>query len=259
MTGRQRGVALVTALLVVALATVAAVAMATRQQVDIRRTANLLAGDQGRLYAEGVEAWAAQVLRRDREDGDTDAEGEQWATVLPPITVEGGEITGRIEDMQGRFNLNNLVNPEGAPRPPQVARLRRLLAAVELSPGLAEAVVDWLDADIEPRFPDGAEDAAYLNRDPAYRTANVPVAHPAELRQVAGFDAAAYRALAPYVTALPATTTINCNTAKPPVLQALADGVTRAEAEAVVEARGDDGFDSAGECLAEPAFAARDV
>lgn len=257
MTG-QRGVALITALLVVALATVAAVAMASRQQVDIRRTANLLAADQAALHADGVVAWAGQMLRRDAEDSQTDARDEDWAQALPPIAVEGGEVGGRIEDMQARFNLNNLVR-DGAVSEPDLERFRRLLAALELAPELADAVVDWVDEDIDPRFPGGAEDDAYLGRHPAYRTANAPLAHPAELRRIAGFDAETYAALAPYVTALPEPTPVNCNTAAAPVLRALAEEIGQGEAEAVVERRGDGGFDSVGDCLAQPAFAGREV
>ena len=113
MKGPQRGVALVTALLVVSLVTVAAVAMATRQQVDVRRTANLLHGEQAYAHAVSAESWARVVLRRDAKDNDYDVLEDEWATALPPIAVEGGLVSGRVEDRQGRFNLNNLVDSDG--------------------------------------------------------------------------------------------------------------------------------------------------
>ncbi len=109
----QRGVALVTALLVVALATVAAVAMASRQQLDVRRTANLLQGDQAYVYAQAVEDWARVVLKRDAEDNQIDKLDDDWAQRLSPIVVPGGQVDGFIIDLQGRFNLNNLVKPDG--------------------------------------------------------------------------------------------------------------------------------------------------
>ena len=81
---RQRGVALITALLIVALATIAAVAMASRQQLDVRRTANILDGDQAFFYALGVESWARRILVRDQRDGQIDHPGEDWAQLSTP-------------------------------------------------------------------------------------------------------------------------------------------------------------------------------
>ena len=79
---RQRGVALVTALLVVSLATVAAVAMAVRFQLDMRRTANLLNGEQAYAYAVAAEDWAYVILRRDRKESQHDSLDEDWSTCV---------------------------------------------------------------------------------------------------------------------------------------------------------------------------------
>lgn len=248
---RQRGVALVTAILVVALATTAAVAMVVGQQIDIRRAGNVLDAEQAYLYVAGLEDWAGQVLRRDRSDGETDHPGEDWATVLPPIPVEGGQLTGGLEDAQGRFNLNNLVGPDGKPVAVEVERLGRLLAVLGLAPGLASAVVDWIDADLEPSGTMGAEDDVYLGRNPPYRTANRPMGSASELRLVAGFMEAVgdegrtvYDVVAPYVVALPQRTALNVNTAPAPLLAALADGLTLADGEGLAGARDEEGYDS---------------
>ncbi len=253
---RERGVALITALLIVALATAAAVAMASRQHLDIRRTTNVLEFGQAGFFASGVEDWAGQVLRRDREKNATDHLGEDWATILPPIDVEGGQIAGRIEDLQGRFNLNNLIKGDKAD-PVALERFRRLLAALEMEPELAAAVVDWLDADIDPVFPGGAEDDTYLGREVPYRTANGPMVSPSELLLVEGMTIEHYQALAPFVAALPAGTAINVNTAPPEVLMALAEGMTMSDAEALVEGRGDKGFASVEEMFQHDVLAGR--
>ena len=68
---KQRGVALIMAIVLVALATVLAVHIGTRAALDLRRTAGLVALDQGWHVALGAEAWAAEVLHDDREDNDT--------------------------------------------------------------------------------------------------------------------------------------------------------------------------------------------
>ena len=109
----QRGVALVTALLVVSLATMAAVSMVTHQHVDVRRTGNLLHGEQAYAYALAAESWAPVIMNRDKEDTEIDMLGEDWATALPPISVDGGFVNGLISDLQGRFNVNNLVGENG--------------------------------------------------------------------------------------------------------------------------------------------------
>jgi len=240
---RQNGVALITALLITATATVAAVAMASRQQLDIRRTANLGNASQAYLFALGVEEWGRQVLIRDRQDNHTDTLGEDWATVLPPLTVEGAVVAGGIEDLQGRYNLNNLVK-DGTVSKADLQRFQRLLRALDIDDRLATAVVDWIDPDEDPGFPNGAEDNDYLAQEPAYRTANAAMASPSELLRVKGFTPEIYRTLAPYVFTFPQRTPININTATAPVLMALSADIGRTEAEQLIEARGDKGFAS---------------
>lgn len=256
---QSKGVALITVLLVVALATIAAVAMATRQQLDIRRTGNVLDGDQAYLYALGAESWAAGILANDQKENKTDNLGDKWATVLPPIPIEGGEISGAIEDVQGRFNLNNLLAQDGKPSQPDLEIFQRLLAELGLEPNLAQAVLDWIDPDIDPHFPDGAEDDAYLKEQLPYRTANRLMASPTELLLLKGFPAEAYARLAPYITALPTRTTINVNTASAPVLMALAKDISTSDAEALIEARGKKGFPDINAFLQQGALAGRAI
>src|SRR5690606_30640861 len=152
----------------------------------------------------GAEAWAADILRQDLVDSpDSDDLGEQWAFELPPLPVDGGVITGRLEDLQGRFNLNNLIRPDGAVDLLALAQFERLLTLLEIDPSSAGAVVDWLDPDAEMHFPNGVEDAAYAVNDPAYRTPNAMITSPSELMAIGGFERDTYNAIAPYVTALP--------------------------------------------------------
>ncbi len=112
--GGQRGVALITAILIVALATILATRIGFEGALEQRRSTTAMLLDQAYLVGLGAEAWAASYLKKDLADSKTDHFGERWATPIPPIPIEGGVIEGRVEDMQGRFNLNNLVTPEGA-------------------------------------------------------------------------------------------------------------------------------------------------
>lgn len=241
---RERGVAVITAMLVVAIGAILAVNLMWDATIDQRRTIAALAADQGLMYLLGAEAWAGDILRQDLVDSpEADHLGETWALELPPLPVEGGTIAGRLEDLQGRFNLNDLVGSDGREDPIAVEQFERLLELVGLDPGLAGAVVDWIDPDGELRFPDGGEDAAYADTNPQYRTANGLLTSPSELMAINGFDRAAYRALAPYVTALPPGMSLNVNTAPPLVLQSLSPTLDAAQVEALIEERADIGFD----------------
>lgn len=237
-----RGVALVTALLVVSLATVAAVSFATQQQLDIRRTGNLIDGDQAWAYATGGEDWAALFLRRDLENRNSEIDhlGEVWAQNLPPIKLPGGYMIGKISDAQSRFNLNNLVDDTGGAE--AVLQFQRLLALLELGPNLVFPVVDWIDTNINPTQSEGAEDDYYSSLDRPYRTANRPMASASELRLVKGFNAKIYQKIAPYVTALPETTPINVNTASTVVLATLGNGMRLEHGVSLVKLRQENPF-----------------
>jgi general secretion pathway protein K len=252
--GRQRGVALITALLVVALATVAAVAMATRQQLDIRRTGNLLHGEQAYTYLLGAESWARVVLARDLRDSQIDTLSEDWATQLPASFVEGGSVLGRIRDAQALFNLNSLV-VAGQADEPAVDRYKHLLEALDLPVELADALVDWMDADVNVRFPDGAEDQTYLLLQPPYRTSNQPLGDISELRVIRGYEPEVIEVLRPHVIALPGPTPININTATATVLRSLAPQLSEMDGANLVSARGaqaQEAFADVGAFLALP-------
>jgi len=274
ITRCQRGVALLTVLLVVFLASIAAVSLVSVQQLAIRRSTLLLHQQQARLYTLGVEQWAGAILKRDRQKSNTDHLGEDWATLPPALPVEGGSLSGHIEDLQGRFNLNNLLR-QATPGPQpdqnggedaegeqaegevpgegqteegpidrhQLAALQRLLESLELNPGIAQAIIDWIDPDQEPLFPDGAEDSEYVGRTPPYLAANRPLLSISELRLIKGIDRDAYAKLAPYVCTLPQGTKLNINTAPAPVLAAIGKLDLRI-AEILIEGRGPKGYDT---------------
>lgn len=111
---RQAGVALITVLLIVFLASVTATSLAALQQIATRRSTVLQHQQQARLYALGAEQRATLILARDRKQNETDHPGEEWASPLPAFPIEGGAIKGSLRDLQGCFNLNNLWQPAAA-------------------------------------------------------------------------------------------------------------------------------------------------
>jgi general secretion pathway protein K len=251
-----RGVALITVLLVVSFATVAAVALSSRLQVDIRRTENLLRSDQAWQHALGIEKWAQGLLMTDlKESPQTDNLLELWYEPLVSVPIEGGMVNARLYDQQGLFNLNNLLDAKGKPSPVDKDRFQRLLAMFDLERELANAVIDWLDENTDETPPRGAEDSVYQGQTPAYRSANRRMAHVSELLLVEGFTSEAYEALEPYVTALPDYVRININTAPVPVLMSLAPGIEEQDAEALVDRREQLPYTNENEFLDEPALA----
>jgi general secretion pathway protein K len=220
---RQSGVALITAMIIFALAMILAADVVRRSFLDQRRAANMLALDQGYEIALGAEAWAGDFLAQDkRESGDQDHLAETWARPLPPLPLDnGGTIEGRLADMQGRYNLNNLIAQDGTVDKKQVVVLEQILTQVEIDPKWASAVGDWIDADTQPGFPEGAEDSEYSSQTPPHLAANMGITRVSELRVLPGFTNDDYRKLAPHVAALPPGTKINTCTASGVVLDAL--------------------------------------
>ncbi|HZD52328.1 MAG TPA: type II secretion system minor pseudopilin GspK [Woeseiaceae bacterium] len=239
---RHRGVALITAMLISALAAMVASDMAWNNALDVRRTTVLLQRDQAVQVALGAESWVIDILRQDLQDTETDHLGEIWAQELPGLPIEGGEIFGAITDLQGRFNVNNLIDDRGQVDPQSLEQFQRLLAVLELDPALAERVVDWLDPNQQPQLANGAEDEIYTSVLPPYRTADRMLTSVSELAAIDGMDKAAFDALAPHITALPGRTPINVNTATPAVLQSLGENITGGDIEALLSEREEAGF-----------------
>ena len=240
---KQRGVALITAVVLVAIATVLATRVGTDAAIDLHRTAGIAALNQGWEVALGAEAWAAQILNEDIRDTQVDDLAENWARPVPPLPIDGGSIEGVVEDMQGRFNLNNLLKADGSADEVNIARFRRLLRLAGVDERWAGALADWLDSDTVDTFPDGAEDGVYIGQSPPYRTANGPVTTTAELLALPGFTLEDYALIRPHVAALPVGSRINVCTATPLVLAALVEGATDfGDAEALARNRRDGCF-----------------
>ena len=240
---RQRGIAALTAMLVVAIATVLAVNLLWRTSVDLQRTETLLLQDQARQYDLGGEELARFLLAEDeRQDGigGTDSRLDPLFSTPVLFEVEGGTLKGFVTDEQGRFDLNSLIDNNGQRVEAATRQFERLLQLLDLerpldsgtATALVEATVDWLDPDGSPLM-SGAEDDEYTSREPPYRPANFWFVSASELLAIKGFTSEIYDQLRPLVTALPRNPEessggrwpLNVNTAPPLVLASLADNV----------------------------------
>ncbi len=256
---RQRGVALITVLLVVAIVTVVSAAMVARQQLSIRATSNQLQARQAWHYALGGEALAQAILARDLKGGEPGAAAidhllEPWAQPLPAFEIDQGEILVRIEDLAGRFNLNDLLRDQ-QPNSAAVEQFRRLLLRLQISAPYPERLLDWIDPDQQPSGELGAEDNAYLGLDTPYRSAGRRLHDLSELRLLLDMREEDFQRLAPYVVALPPNVPLNVNTASAMVLSSLSDNLSLGAAESLVELRRAVPFRNSAAFLAQPALA----
>jgi general secretion pathway protein K len=219
--GQQRGIALLTAILIVAVGTMLAAAMAWQNAMTARRAEATFALDQSVLIAQAGEALAGYALRESLKGVQQVYPGQPWSMPYGPVEViPGVSLQAQLEDITGRFNLNRLVKNDGTIDEGAVAKFQQLLQILGLETKWADLIADWIDYDSVAQE-DGAEDSTYLGQNPPYRTANRYITSPSELLALPGFGRDRYLALAPYVAALPYDALVNVCSASGPVLDAL--------------------------------------
>ena len=112
-----------------ALAGAVASNLAWDSALDARRTMVLLYRDQAVQVAVGSEGWVRTILRDDLAGSTNDHLDEIWATEIPALPIDSeavqGQIWGSIEDLQGRFNINNLVDAQGEVDQPSLEQFQR--------------------------------------------------------------------------------------------------------------------------------------
>lgn len=271
---KQAGVALITVMLIVALCAVIASQMSARMQTQMQRSANITFNQQAYWYAMSAEAFTKRVLiSAFQEEGDVTHLGQVWAQGETTYPVDFGEISGEIIDLQSCLNLNALraplTKPDSTPpaggdnKVPARLAFEILLSNLQLEgisqfeiDSMADSLTDWLDENSHISGSGGAEDDDYASREFPYLAANNFLASVNELRVVANFTPAIINAIKPYVCIIPASDQhkININTLdaeKPELLQALLDSTVE-EAEQILSARPDEGFDTINDFYSSP-------
>jgi general secretion pathway protein K len=207
--------ALLMAMLVVVIATTISVNIAHDGKFTIRKTAHIQTMDRADLYALGLEDYSRIVLREDSEESNIDSLEESWAIGVPGLPIEGGYLTGYLEDEQAKFNLNTLLGSDLA-----VKRFRRLCDNLGVDDIFIPALLDWIDTDFDVRYPDGAEEN-YDN----YRVANRRMYDISELLLVQNVTPEMFDLLRPHITALEPTSLMNVNTMSEVIFQSLGDNL----------------------------------
>jgi len=266
----ERGAALLTVLLLVAVISVLAAGALEKLRLSTRLAENGAAMEQARGFAYAAETIA--TIRVDAIQGQdaarTTLQGG-WAGHPFPISVPGGLATLTVTDGGNCFNLNGLVRDAQQPgvyadQPDQLTQFVRLMKLVgvpgQTADGIAAATADWIDTDSNP-LPNGAEDTAYLGKDQPYRTPNTLMTDPSELRAVAGVTPEIYGKIAPWVCTLPIAkpSMINVNTLEPEQAPLLAmlfpDTMDIGKARALLLERPADGFASTDQFWQQPVLA----
>jgi general secretion pathway protein K len=216
---RERGVALITAVLIVALATILAVNVATKGYMDQRRSMTMFGMDQAFEIGIGGEQLAAEALMKSYNENKTETNPSQyWALRQPALPIdERGSVEGFIEDMQGRFNLNLLADPDPLKRARYIKQFQLLLKLAQIDGDWATKVADWIDTDTIT-MQDGAEENVYSAQNPPYHAANMAITRASEILAIVDFGIDNYRKLEPFITALPPDQAINICTAPAVVL-----------------------------------------
>ncbi|MCE2573546.1 type II secretion system minor pseudopilin GspK [Motilimonas eburnea] len=227
----QRGVALITVLLILSVMVVVATNMTSRLQMELMRTQGQVMSQRAYWYGHAAEAFVKMTLKNTLNDDDVVSLSQAWATSGMSFPLDGGTISGEIKDRQGCFNLNALDEankPDGA-RPRIATQFQALLESLEVEGYYAEQITDsmrdWLDADSVSVSSQGAEDSFYEGRGVPHLTANGPMVDVSEFRAIQGVSQGVYKKLAPYLCAIPQREwLLNVNTVaadQPQVFQAL--------------------------------------
>jgi general secretion pathway protein K len=264
----QQGLALVSVLFITALVVAIITAISHRQTLDIQLTSNMLFRSQAFYYAMGAEEFASELLFQDfKEDGKgklVDSTEDLWNVygAVLPVDDKGG-IEVELDDLQGRFNINSLIDPEGKVIKNRLEQLKRLFdtlsseqnnSGLNINSQLAESLADWVDLDDQSTGL-GSEDYDYLNYAPPYRTANYLMQATDELLMIQDLNHQVFNVIEPELSAIPLKDTkLNVNMASKEMLLSLDPALSSGDIDTLLEDIKENPFESASDFLEHPSI-----
>lgn len=227
---KQRGVALITVLLVFAIATLIASKIIIGKVLDVQRTAGMINRTQAYYYAVAAEELTILALEENASadaDPDNSPQGDHleefWALGPIPFEIDNiGAVLVQIIDLNRYYNINNLIQSDGKVSLHELNRFKDLLIELNLDESIADNLADWLDSnDSEQGYQ--SEKDGYLNEEPGYLPANRMLSDVSELRLVRGFTPEVMNLLKGHITVVktPGVLSINMNTASEYALSTL--------------------------------------
>ena len=247
---RERGVAVITALLLTTLAISIVASLFWQQQVQVRSMENQRLHLQTKWILRGALDWSTLVLFQDGIDHrDYTSLDQVWATPLAETRldqyverqrVEGetfdASLSGNITDACSRYNLRNLGMSRGLPDPQQQVIFKRLLNNLQLDQGLALRIATFVAAGL-PATTDEGNDPTKQTQAAPVTGAPMKILQVEDLLSVRGVTPAIVERLRPFVTVLPEKTPVNVNTAPAEVLAALMATMSVSEANTLIVRR----------------------
>lgn len=267
---KQKGVALIIVLLVVALVSIIATEMGTRLQLQVKRASNIKDNNQAYWYAMGAEQFAQKSIAELLDTEEIIHGGQPWAQQALQFPLPGGGLEATLVDMQTCFNLNALDQGESDNRKDaEATAFYELLNKSELNipsfnaETLRDSLIDWIDQDSNLTGNFGAEDPDYESLEFPYLAANGIMVSKSELRLVKGVNMDWFQSIMPMVCAIPDSSDlkINVNTLtddQAPLLAALT-GMSLDDARTRISGRPSDGYENIETFLTEPEIASQSL
>ena len=245
---RQRGVAVVTAMLLTTLAISIVASLFWQQQVQVRSMENQRLQSQTKWIQRGALDWASVILRVNNNSNYTSLD-QVWATPLAETRLDqyiereriqgenfDASLSGQVLDATARYNLNNLAKG-GTPDKAEIEVMRRLLTNLRLEARLAQPIAEFVAAG-QPLVAEPPLDGVPPVPQKPRTGAPMRLERVDDLLMVPGLKPEAVERLRPFVIVLPASNTdVNVNTAAPEVLAAVLPGSSMAEANSIVAQR----------------------
>jgi len=269
---QQTGIALITVLLVVALAVIVTTHMIERLQLQMQRNTNIQTNEQAYWYAMGAEAFAKTLLQQVKKKSPSITTLQQaWAQKAQSYPVDNGEISGKIIDLQACFNLNALREKTTDYSVGKKSVLRKAFESLIVNLNIegvgqfeaeymTDALVDWLDSNSDIVSAGGAEDSDYEAKAFPYLAANNLLASVNELRVIEHFNVTVIKKLKDFVCVIPENDQlrIDVNTVQasqaPMIAAILGTNTTVADVQEALTARSEKGFQSVDEFFQQPQF-----
>ncbi len=221
--------------------------IAYKQRIQIERTHQTLFLSQAQTYAESAEAIAIVGLALDAQNTETDHLYELWNTSEGMFPIDdGGLIQLQLDDLQGRFNVNWL-SPNSGYREGALKAFKKLLLAINSKDEIADELFQWLD-------PDSGIDFNYSDETPSYSPSFRELSDTSELVLLKSVELADYERIKPYISALPADSHLNLNTAPAEVIGSIAGYIDQKMADKAVSDRGETGFTAVTDFLNQEVF-----
>jgi len=245
---RNRGMALLLVLVIIALLTSLLTDLAFSTMVDMRLTETFRDSTRAYYLAKGGINAGRMILKADHNNYDS--LDETWSKGVINYPVGEGSVTVLIEDQDGKLAVNGLVSGNN-PQSIMVDRFYRLLEEMDLEKvadpaEMTAALIDWLDSGDDPYLAIhtdgqnlpvvGAEDNYYQTLKPAYHCKNGPIETLEELTLVRGFTPEIVKLISPYL-AVDGSVAVNINTASAEVLMSLDQQISREAVDNIIDYR----------------------